>query len=165
MRKRKRIIDTLLDHFWNRWRREYITSLREVQRRVKKTGGEKIQEGDIVLVFDEKAPRHLWRKGKVERLIVGQGNVVRGAVLKIGKTGTTMKRPVNKLYPLLQYKVPNEDCNEACKNNRDNVETVRQKNTHNVGDNIQLRGETSNVITRARREAAIVGELRRKLAC
>ena len=56
---------------------------------------------DIVPVYEEKQPRHLWRMGKINRLIAGKDGCARGAEIKIGKTGATIRGPVNKLYPLL----------------------------------------------------------------
>ena len=100
----------MIEHFWERWRREYITELREVQRVHR--GGEQIQEGDIVLVFEEKVPRHNWRIAKVNELIPGTDGKVCGATVKIGKTGSYIQRPINKLYPFVQRNDPNasNDC-------------------------------------------------------
>ena len=51
--RRRRLIDTMLGHFWNRWRREYVTSLREHQRSVSKACSTKIKKNDIVIGFDD----------------------------------------------------------------------------------------------------------------
>ena len=59
--------------------------------------------GDIVIIFDDKLPRGLWRLGKVEELITGADNMVRGARVRvhIGASKTSvMQRSVLKLYPL-----------------------------------------------------------------
>ena len=63
LQERKRFIDTLVDHFWNRWRKEYVTSLREYQRRTNVRHSEKVKMGDTVIIFDDKQPRHIWRMG------------------------------------------------------------------------------------------------------
>ena len=39
--------------------------------------------------------------GRVENLIPGRDNRIRGAEVKVGKTGALIRRPVNRLYPLL----------------------------------------------------------------
>ena len=59
--KGKRVIDTILNHFWKRWRKEYLTSLRDLQRKTNVSkGSQEIQLHDIVLIYDDKQPRHLW---------------------------------------------------------------------------------------------------------
>ena len=68
---RKKLIDTMLNHFWERWRKEYLTSLRESQKVVKQKKSTRVAINDIVLVYEEKQPRHLWRMGKINRLIAG----------------------------------------------------------------------------------------------
>ena len=96
-------ISNIINHFWDRWRKEYITSLREYQKIVQPKG---------------------W-----------DGHT-RGVVVGISKSNSLIKRPVNLLYPI-EYKkslnVEQEVFNEQC-NQRP-----------------------------ARREAAIIGELKRKL--
>ena len=85
-----------IQHFWSRWRKEYLTSLREYQR----NGGhneQNIQEGEIVQIHDEN-PRILWKLAKIEKLVPGNDGLVRSVVLRT-KTGVTT-RPVSKLYPL-----------------------------------------------------------------
>ena len=180
--KRKRSLNMLLDHFWERWRREYITALREVQR-VQKRGGETIREGDVVLVFEEKTPRHLWRMARVEELLASSDEKVRGAKLKIGRTGSTIKRPINKLYPFVQcekhsegesdirsvFKVRKRVETDSTQRNDESAVTENVESSDiNVRNNESVRNVendlTSNVVpNRVRREAAIVGELRRKL--
>lgn len=46
-------IEKALNHFWKRWRREYLTELREVHHRIRDPNKNKdIAVGDIVLVHD-----------------------------------------------------------------------------------------------------------------
>ena len=52
-------------------------------------------------MYDEKLPRHVWRLGKVESVIPGGDGCVRGAEVRLGKTGNTIRRPVSKLYPIV----------------------------------------------------------------
>ena len=99
--KRKRLIETMLNHYWQRWRKEYLSLLRESQRIPKQRHSTKISVDDIVLIYDEKQPRHLWRMGRVKALIPGRDGRTRGAEVKIGKTGALLRRPVNRLYPLV----------------------------------------------------------------
>lgn len=97
-------IRTLMNHFWKRWRGEYLLELRNSHRIKSKTLGIKpISIGDVVIVHDDSKKRGDWKLGRVERLIDGTDGAVRGAVVitttKGGKT-TKIKRPVQRLYPI-----------------------------------------------------------------
>ena len=97
-------LNLLLQHFWKRWSREYLTELRDAHRYSASPRGsyKEITIGDIVLVHDEKHPRAFWKLRKVEKFIKGQDGNVRGAVIRVhSNTGTrVLKRPSQMLYPL-----------------------------------------------------------------
>ena len=86
----------LVQHFWNRWRQEYLTSLREFHKVSGKNETE-IKVGDVVQVHDD-TKRVNWRLAIVERIINGKDGLVRAADIKTS-TGYT-NRPITKLYPL-----------------------------------------------------------------
>ena len=93
-------LTNILNHFWQRWRREYLTDLRDFHRH-KDTATEKILVGDIVLIQEDNKKRGLWKIGRIERLISGKDGVVRGAVVrKAGGKCETLSRHIIKLYPL-----------------------------------------------------------------
>lgn len=52
-------LNQLLRRFWNQWRREYVTSLRESHRMSKSNCGQTIQVGDFVCIHDENLQRTL----------------------------------------------------------------------------------------------------------
>ena len=54
MNKRKRMLSTILDHFWERWRKEYLTSLRETQPKDRNNKSTTISENDVVLIYEDK---------------------------------------------------------------------------------------------------------------
>ena len=83
--------------FWNRWRAEYLPSLRE--RKLPKFGVRVVspEEGEVVLVHDEQK-RALWSLARVKELIRGTDGQIRSAVL--ATTNGDITRPVTKLYPL-----------------------------------------------------------------
>ena len=86
----------LLQHFWTRWRHEYLTGLREFHR----TTGSNVQTvkpGAVVLVHDD-SPRITWRLAVVEDTISGEDGLIRAANIRTS-TGKT-NRPITKLYPL-----------------------------------------------------------------
>ena len=97
-------LNLLLQHFWKRWSRKYLTELRDAHRYTASPWGsnKEITVGDIVLVHDKKHPRAFWKLGKVEQPIEGQDGNVRGAVIQVNSnTGSrVLRRPSQMLYPL-----------------------------------------------------------------
>ena len=100
--KRVTYIQTVLNQFWNHWKRDYLVELRENQRYRGSRVSSPVTLGDIVLIHDE-TPRGMWRLGIIEELIQGKDNETRGAVVRI-KAGqgasAFLRRPIQKLYPL-----------------------------------------------------------------
>ena len=90
-----------LNHFWNRWRKEYVTDLREFHK-LTGTVPAQIASGDVVLIYDANEKRGFWKTGIVQDIIVGKDGVVRGAsVRKMGRgKPETLNRPLQKLFPL-----------------------------------------------------------------
>ena len=85
LNRRARYPCKLLSYFRGRWRREYLTSLREHHNCLltKKL----VQCGDIVHVYDEKIKCHLWNIGRIIELLPGKDGQVRSAIVRtIGKS-------------------------------------------------------------------------------
>ena len=100
--RRERYLESLLAHFRNRWRKEYLSGIREYQK-LKGKPRRTIQIGDLVHIYADKTPRQQWRMGKVEKLLRGRDNVVHSAeVATVDKSlrRIRIKRPIQKLYPL-----------------------------------------------------------------
>ena len=95
-RKRAKSQALHLKHFESRWKRQYLTSLREFH---KNTGNNEksVRVGDVVLIQSEKA-RLLWRMAVIESLIRGKDGLVRAVNLRTSNGRTN--RPITKLYPL-----------------------------------------------------------------
>ena len=104
--KRVRYLNTVIDHFWQRWRNEYLAELRNAHKGSKKTVEKaEVEVGDIVLVHDENHPRSFWRIGRIKNLVSSTGGdgQSRGAVVQVTSKGgkvTTLRRPLQLLYPL-----------------------------------------------------------------
>ena len=95
----------LIQQFWQRWKKEYLTSLREFH----KASGDNqqvIRKGDDMIVHDDKS-RVQWKLAVVEELIEGRDGFVRAAHIKMDNLRTT--RPIVKLYPLEV-----SDTNDGC---------------------------------------------------
>ena len=82
----------------HRCRLEYVVNLRETQRTSRSNiNSLKINVNDIVLVFYEKGSRHFWKIAIVMRVLHSRDSEIRGKIVRIAKTNTILKRPVNKL--------------------------------------------------------------------
>ena len=114
--KRLSRISTIIDQFWNRWKHEYLTSLREFHQRPGKDSVV-VKVGDVVLVHDEK-PRNQWNTGIVEQLNHGNDGLVRSAIIRT-KSGCT-SRPIVKLYPLEITDTAIQDGTTDERDNKDN---------------------------------------------
>ena len=85
--------------FLDRWRHEYVVNLRETQWTSKlNINSLKINVNNIVLVFYEKASRQFWRIVIVTQVLPSRDSGIRAEIVRIVKTNTILKRPVNKLF-------------------------------------------------------------------
>ena len=150
----------MLNHFWQRWQKEYLTSLRESQKAPKKRKSTKIEIGDVVIIYDEKQPRHLWRMGKVNSLIKSADGFARVAEIKTGKTDAVTRRPVNKSYPLITRITEDNNDESFVKNSECSKSNVAVPSDDEGDDNEIL----NNKSRRPMRNAAVAGELKRKCA-
>ena len=93
-------MNTLIDHYEKRWRKEYLTELREYQKNNNRLPAKQIKIGDIVLIEEEGLPRCRWRMGKVHELFTSKYGYVRGyklCVYRDNQKVSYLNRPVNKL--------------------------------------------------------------------
>lgn len=90
-----------IQHFWNRWRREYLVDLREFHK-MKHHKPVNVVKDDVVLIYEDNVKRGEWKMGVIEQLIAGKDGQVRGAkVRKLGRGKfEILTRPLQKLYPL-----------------------------------------------------------------
>ncbi|VDI19671.1 ethanolamine-phosphate phospho-lyase, partial [Mytilus galloprovincialis] len=123
-----------MEHFWNRWKSEYITTLREFHRQ---TGNncnlQTIQVGDVVQVQDDKLPKNRWNIAVVDKLITGNDGFTRAAIIRT-RAGRT-SRPIVKLYPLeIQTNINNlDDKNDDTSNSTERLTRVLPKREASVG--------------------------------
>lgn len=83
-------------HFWQRWRVEYINSL---QMRYKWYHNEpEVKIDSLVLLKDDKCPPLTWPLGKIVQVFKGADNKVRSVSIKTN-TGT-YTRPITKIVSL-----------------------------------------------------------------
>ena len=100
----------LLQHFQARWKKEYLTALRELHR----TSGvneQSVNTGDVVQIHDD-VPRSQWKLGVIEGLNRGNDGYIRSVTVRTANGRTN--RPIARLYPL---EVSTDECpmNETSK--------------------------------------------------
>ena len=104
LQRRVRHLNSVINHFWQRWSREYLLELRESHRhQAASKNSPPINVGDVVLLEDRDKPRGFWRLARVEKLLAGKDDKVRGAQIRVSTpTGqsSTLRRPLQALYPL-----------------------------------------------------------------
>ena len=94
-------LNNIVNHFWNRWQKEYLCNLKETHKPNKlRTTLPIIEVNDIAIVHVDKLARSQWKLGLVTELIPGRDIKVRGAKVRLSKTNTVITRSVNKLYLL-----------------------------------------------------------------
>ena len=100
--KRMSHLSNAMNHFWYRWKNEYLMELRDSHRRsAKSSNPTPIAVGDIVVVHDEEQPRGFWRLARVEDLLTGADGLVRGATIRVkskNRRPSTLRRPIQLLY-------------------------------------------------------------------
>ncbi|XP_072050041.1 uncharacterized protein [Amphiura filiformis] len=97
-RHRWRQVQYLADFFWKRWTKEYLSMLQQRQKWLKPQRN--LQEGDIVLIVDNNAPRNSWPMGRVQQVHHDKKGLARSAIVKT-KTAV-LNRPVTKICLLLE---------------------------------------------------------------
>ena len=104
MTGRVRFLVSTVNQFWERWRTEYLSELRECHHHSSQgTNSPSVSEGDIVIVHDADLPRGLWKLGCIKKLLIGRDGLARAAVVRValrGKQSVELQRPLQLLYPL-----------------------------------------------------------------
>ena len=94
IRYRAKVHAVIIKQFWNRWRHEYLTALRETHRTTC-NNKQCVSVGDIVLVHDDTA-RVNWKLAIIELVNKGKDGLIRSANIHtaIGRTN----HPIARLY-------------------------------------------------------------------
>lgn len=87
-------LERLRQHFWKRWSQEFLS---ELQQRVKwrRSSGQPIKVGDVVVIKDEHLPPMKWILGRVEKRFFGPDGSCRVADITTNKG--TFRRALNKV--------------------------------------------------------------------
>ena len=100
--------ENILQHFTNRFTKEYLLALLERHSNKKKkesnSGNVNLKIGDVVLIKNENKSRLLWQKGKVTKFLDSCDNKIRGVELLVYQEKTrrtcTINRPIQHLVPV-----------------------------------------------------------------
>jgi hypothetical protein len=95
---RWQLLQKLSQHFWQRWKNEYITTL---QRRTKLAAVTTIDLNMLVLIKDDNQPPCNWLLGRIITTHPGPDNVTR--VVSIKTQHGVLKRPVVKICIIPMY--------------------------------------------------------------
>ena len=55
--RRVNYLQTLIDHFWNKWRREYLTELRECHKLTNVISDRQIKLNKVIIIEETRVPR------------------------------------------------------------------------------------------------------------
>ncbi|KAF8791614.1 hypothetical protein HNY73_006455 [Argiope bruennichi] len=83
--KRIKYQQTILNHFWNRWRKEYLLNFRSAYISPQPGKICSFKVNDVVLINDERYPRNMWMIGRILELCPGRDGQVRSLLIKTPK--------------------------------------------------------------------------------
>lgn len=83
----------MFDHFWKRWREEYLVTLQE--RKKWRREKESLRVGQLVIIKSENFPPAQWAMGSISQLIRSKDGIARSVVLRTEAGQLT--RPVQKI--------------------------------------------------------------------
>ena len=95
--KRWHLCQALVRHFWQRWSREYLTSLQKVNKW--RSPARNLTVGDVVLLCEDNTVPSQWPLARVKEIHPGKDGVVR--VVTVQTTKGIYTRPVVKVVALL----------------------------------------------------------------
>ena len=93
---RWQLVKATAQHFWRRFKNEYLHTLQQKSKWLK--GDRNLKIGDLVLIHSDTTPSQNWAMGRVLQTHPGTDNIVR--VVTLRTANGTLKRPVVKLFPL-----------------------------------------------------------------
>jgi len=88
-----RTTQTLIDHFWKRWVKEYLPTLTRRSKWLEPQNT--IEVGSLVVIADSKMPRGCWPKGRIVNTYPGSDGIIR--VVDVQTQFGIFRRPVSKI--------------------------------------------------------------------
>ena len=86
--RRLHYLQTLIVHYWNRWRPKHLSELRERHKLTNVIPDRQIKLNEVVIIEETHVPRSRWKIGQVEEFITSKDGFNRRCKLRmIGKRG------------------------------------------------------------------------------
>ena len=158
--KRFRYLSRKLQHFWGRWRKEYLVDLRE-SHRMNKGMPVNIEKGDVVIIQEDNTKRGTWKTGIVEETIIGKDGQVRGAKVRRNGRGKfeILTRPLQRLFPLeISARDERKENNSVSR-----MEEVREETDDNENEKGRKQKDELGKLNRPHRAAASNARILSKL--
>ncbi|GFY53848.1 integrase catalytic domain-containing protein [Trichonephila inaurata madagascariensis] len=95
--KRKQYQTTLLKHFWNKWKTQYLLDLKTVHHFKSPNIHKDVKIGDVVLVEESLKSKLLWDLGTIQETLMGRDGHIRASIVKTKKG--LFRKPVKLIYP------------------------------------------------------------------
>lgn len=86
-------LQKMLQHFWDRWRNEYLDTL--INRSKWTNLHRNIKVGDLVIERENNTPPLKWKLARIQEVLPGKDELVRSVILRNSKG--TYQRPITKL--------------------------------------------------------------------
>ncbi|GFR08995.1 DUF5641 domain-containing protein [Trichonephila clavata] len=90
--------EQVINHFWRLWWKDYLLELRSANLTNTIATPSKFKIGDVVLLHEDKMPKHLWKCGVIRELFYGRDSKVRSCAVQT--SSGVIKRPIQLLYKL-----------------------------------------------------------------
>ncbi|XP_076383917.1 uncharacterized protein LOC143261233 [Megalopta genalis] len=113
---RFQLIQQMFQHFWQRWKREYLHQLQQ-RSKWRTSSPQALEVGTLVLIKEDNLPPLRWRLGRIKELHLGTDGGARVATVKTADG--IFKRPVAKLCML-----PIEDTDSKSDVNDSNIDKI-----------------------------------------
>ena len=164
-------LSSTVNHFWNRWRSEYLSELREAHyHSTRKTPDRKhpgLSVGEVVIVHDERLPRGFWRLGKIQDTFKGRDGQIRGVTSKMTRRDRhqdLLRRPIRLVYPLEVYPNSPETEIEDTENSPGNISPLELESREGDENMQNLHsGNPQETQRRSQRATAHQADERRKV--
>ena len=141
----------------NRWKKDYLSNLREFRIVKLKGQGCCVKVGDIVLLKDENVKRVFWKLAKVVKLLKGKNNIARAALINVAVDNGLPKILRRSIKQLIPIEVTSSEGRES-----DASSDLSEDPTGDVGDkSVDIADQSTHPIW-PRRTAAVLGEAARR---
>lgn len=97
--KRLKYREQILEKIWKRWRHDYLMELRSAHHAKNTVKKSEFKVGDVVIIHEDKVPRHMWNLGLIKEVLIGRDNKIRSCVVKTTK-GNLIRRTIQHLCNL-----------------------------------------------------------------